>query len=590
MFNHLTSLKTLSLKGNKRKSIGNDCFMSLSNVQKLMLDNNQLAFIPNATFINLAKLDSLGLNGNMIENIEENTLIGLVKLEILDLGNNRLVNIHKRAFTHIANVNQVNMKNNRLYVLDPALFLGLTSLRLLYLDDNYLRSLADHTFNSLQELTVLRLTGNNFSSVNKETFSGLYQLKQLHLSSNQIKTIDTGSLTDLFQLKILCLDSNQLTHIYKRLLSYLKNLIRLDLSHNSLVFIEEGSFAVHPLLIFLNITNNLLTDFKNGLFTKKWSSKQVGGYHLNIIQLVAMDLHNNLLTSIPNLDWAMFPNLKRLVLSNNSIRSLETKTLLKLNKIKIDLRKNKIISTCSNQEILKSIAGISIQVDCTVNRQTYDIVKLICNEFKNKCYTIQYPKVNQVSVLKEGTIIKTLPAQLRIKFHYVFPQKDDNTCNSVSFIIAQKFTGTCDYELTLDKTENLIILKLYDSSELAFSRNGSVYSNSSRHLVQLSQMYYCFSMQFDNNVHFNIFHPQKLRGNATATSMYTLVSSTCIEGFRIENLQLEARTIHLREANKIVRHNAEETVSNSSKRSLCQVNLSGLFITLMTQYFVMLLL
>lgn len=115
-FNNQSSLKELSLNGNKLKWLKRNMFAGLVELVTLNLDRNEIHTIEDGTFVNLLKLWRLELRGNKLKSLSDNLFSGLPALGILDLSKNEIERVGN-ALPTSKNV-YIDISNNPINAID----------------------------------------------------------------------------------------------------------------------------------------------------------------------------------------------------------------------------------------------------------------------------------------------------------------------------------------------------------------------------------------------------------------------------------------------------------------------------------------
>lgn len=356
IFKNMTSLYSLSLKGNQIMSINSHAFSYLTNLLSLDLSSNSLTKLDGVLSL-LGKLTTLDLDNNKLSTITSSTLFGLLQLHHLNLDNNVLTTVDKDAFKYNPRLTVLSLNNNLLTAL-PSLAWS-PRIFAIYISDNKLSSLSETAFQNCTDIFYLDLSNNQIESINNVTFQNLTFLMKLNLANNSLSVIANGSFDYLVSLKYLILKHNNLTfeeNVYvdvvgsehMDLLTPLKNLLFLNLSTNAISRFDYGWFPRR--IVYLSLSNNSITtlptydrlldptpimhilDLANNNITKILPSQfppsleklllqknQIATVAANafseIPELEYLFLHNNLLTTLPQLDVGT--NLPTLTLRNN---------------------------------------------------------------------------------------------------------------------------------------------------------------------------------------------------------------------------------------------------------------------------------
>lgn len=280
-------------------------------VKYLNISNNEITDFPNlAAVYNLISLD---VSGNLLNKMSEDALYNLTKIEILNLSSNNFEEWFK---------------------LNPNFLLrGTPVLKTLDLSHNKFKSmnnLQTHELFISQSLEILILDNCEINSIHGRSFlSGLTNLQELQLNSNplmRLQNLVSQSLKKLF------ISNTQLMSIESIDLSSLTSLIYLRLSYNYRLKLSSTKI-VSDTVKYLDISYcNLLKPNIQGFPNLKKAIIS----HNTIRYLVSNEFVNN--TKLEYLD-----------LSYNNIGSLRTNTFRGLGLLKfLDLSWNEIATVPEN--------------------------------------------------------------------------------------------------------------------------------------------------------------------------------------------------------------------------------------------------
>ncbi|XP_032221201.2 leucine-rich repeat-containing protein 40 isoform X1 [Nematostella vectensis] len=261
------------------KSVSLDCedrWWDQVDLTKLILASNSLTEISGDVF-NLPALVLLDIHDNSLTTLPEE-IGSLSCLQKLNLGHNKISSL-------------------------PMSMAQLESLCSLKLEHNSFKSL-ECWLGSLRNLEELDVSYNMVSSL--PSLAGLKHLRTLNLSNNALETLPP-EFDHLQALDDLNISSNKICNFPE--LKNMKSLRRLDCRQNHLTSVP--SVGQCPSLKELYLAYNKIAEL---------DSKVFAGYS----GLTVLDLHDNLLTSIPE-DIIILRDLERLDLTNNDISGLPYK-------------------------------------------------------------------------------------------------------------------------------------------------------------------------------------------------------------------------------------------------------------------------
>lgn len=330
-FNNLTLLTELNLANNRIKQIKTNDFKGLLRIVEFNIQNNELQSVESRAFENF-KIKKLDLSYHSIEKLEKDQFAGMVSLEEIALGNNKLVSIRKEDFNDLKNLQTIEINYNLINSIDRNSFQNFKNLIHLNLRYNFLPSINDSLYVDLPKLFFIDLSNNLIKKVPSNSFKNLPELYQISLDSNEIKEIEQNAFLNLKSLRALILTNNRLVTIKSYYFKELKMLEYLYLYNNKIVSID--SFENFNPGFVLNISKNFITE------------------NMDKLNAITISLEKN---RIQNLQKFLKPNLKKLILSENLLETLDdylfekTKNLmyldLKMNIIKILTRK--LFSFCN---------------------------------------------------------------------------------------------------------------------------------------------------------------------------------------------------------------------------------------------------
>lgn len=284
----------------------------------------------------LTNLKLLDLSSNLLTSIPENALENLTNLEVL--------NLSKNLFT-----SWISLHPN--YLLRPA-----TALRVLNLSQNKFNTMGDLSSNEMfisATLDTLILENCDILTIHgKSPLGGLTAIRILKLAHNPIRRMQNLVSPTL---KSLDASHGQLTYLHNNDLRYLQSLVHLQISHNSRLVLSSAGTSLRSDSLrsldvsYCNLMQHSLGGFPN--LRKVVLSHNVirflNSYEfVNNTKLEYLDLSNNNIGSLRTDTFSGLKILKYLDLSWNEIANFPEESLLKLPSLnQINLSRNYLTRT-----------------------------------------------------------------------------------------------------------------------------------------------------------------------------------------------------------------------------------------------------
>ena len=253
---------------NPLSEIETGAFNQLSKLENLELAFTKLVELRATMWQGLTNLKVLDLRGNQITRVEDGCFRSLNQLQKLLLSGNTKIGLRTEMFAGLHNLKELLVVNvvdqGEELVLDQDLWGQLGSLEELSLLRNNIKLVPSHSFQCLGKLESLWLDYNKLSNIEADMWSGLTSLKSLSISNNWLATLTPGCLSPLTSLEELTLNNNYVSSIHPSALSGLSHLKMLNLKYNSLTTFGSDVFNPddfpdsngHPASLTLEIRNN----------------------------------------------------------------------------------------------------------------------------------------------------------------------------------------------------------------------------------------------------------------------------------------------------------------------------------------------
>ncbi|XP_013104271.1 uncharacterized protein LOC106084875 [Stomoxys calcitrans] len=241
-----TALAILHLKYN---SITNDLHFGTSDLQQLDLSFNQIHTVHHGMFDKMSSLTNLNLKGNGLTKVQADSFLTLKNLRHIDLSINELDQISSMVFYKNSELDVIRLNDNpRLSQLPTDGFRsynGYFTVYYLDISNCAISSLGHKTFSTMPHLATLKLAWNNINNLERDTFSALNKLNDLDLSNNLIAKLDELIFMNNNDMTKLNLAGNPIHKLSVRLFLPLHKLRELDVSDCELkTLLADNQFGV----------------------------------------------------------------------------------------------------------------------------------------------------------------------------------------------------------------------------------------------------------------------------------------------------------------------------------------------------------
>lgn len=160
-------------------------------VKEFYMDQTNLEMVRNNSFQYMTSLQTLSLRGNRITTIEIGAFVGLGRLQEVSLEDNLLATVHPGVFTFTPDLKLLRLGSNRLSTLATNLFSPMSVLEELHLENNLLTVVPTLAQTTLTELYLQR---NRIDTLRDGTFNALTGLRELHLEINDNLRLIEGNV------------------------------------------------------------------------------------------------------------------------------------------------------------------------------------------------------------------------------------------------------------------------------------------------------------------------------------------------------------------------------------------------------------
>lgn len=245
MFDKMTGLTNLNLKGNGITSIQSDSFMNLKNLRHIDLSINELDQISSMTFFKNTELDVIRLNDNpRLSQLPTDGFIssnGFFTVYFLDISNCAIGALGHKTFSTMPHLATLKLAWNNINNLDRDTFEYLHKLIELDLSNNLITVMDELMFMNNLDLTKLNLSGNPLRKLSVRLFLPLGKLRELDVSDCELHSLladaqyGVGNKYKFYDtLRTFNASANQIKKISSQDIKKFKNLRSLDISNNPL--------------------------------------------------------------------------------------------------------------------------------------------------------------------------------------------------------------------------------------------------------------------------------------------------------------------------------------------------------------------
>lgn len=211
MFNNLTQLQKLTLKGNNIDGLEG---LNLPTLLTLKVRENNLKSLRKTHFSGLVSLMELEISDSGTSDIEQDTFVAqknLVKIEIHSTKMNSLFNNMFNGSEKLEEVSIFNKLRNTSYISGEMLN-GVTSLKKVTISCG-LNSIPGLIFSTNYQLTSVNLANNHLKQLNAKLLSNLKELKHLKLNGNDVELIPEKFFDNNSKLQLIDLSGNKLKRL-----------------------------------------------------------------------------------------------------------------------------------------------------------------------------------------------------------------------------------------------------------------------------------------------------------------------------------------------------------------------------------------
>ena len=281
---------------------------------------------------------------------------------------------------------------------------------------NELKFLTGNLINNLEKLKVFSVQSNKLVYIHVDFFEKLTNLEKLYLNSNQLKIIS-------IEFQHLC------------------NLKELDLSFNLIYSISNNSFEKndHLRMLYLNnnnITNvNIFNSLKNLKHLRLQSNNisNINRAFKNIVQIEAINLSKNTITTLKSFDFEDLHKLVFLDLSNNLISEIKANAFKGTCSINYFQFSNNLInfeySNCKSKTYIENIKNnIILIIFCSIFSIVIFVLIVYIFFIKRKSNNL----IKLIKIENRKNIIKRVKSK-QIRRYILIKSISDPTCKQTCF-------------------------------------------------------------------------------------------------------------------------------------------------------------
>ncbi|XP_054737604.1 uncharacterized protein LOC129244038 [Anastrepha obliqua] len=274
MFDRMTGLTNLNLKGNGISSIQPDSFLALKSLRHIDLSINDLDQINSMVFFKNSELDVIRLNDNprlsQLPTDGFHSHSGFFTVYFLDISNCAIGALGHKTFSTLPHLATLKLAWNNINNLERDTFASLTKLTELDLSNNLIARLDELLFMNNNELTKLNLAGNPIRKLSVRLFMPLGKLRELDVSDCELASLLSENQYGMGRkykfydtLRSFNASSNQIKRVSSGDVRSFKNLRTLDISHNPLKCNEDFQDFISYVSLTPNLGTNKLPTLAN---------------------------------------------------------------------------------------------------------------------------------------------------------------------------------------------------------------------------------------------------------------------------------------------------------------------------------------
>ncbi|XP_074284267.1 uncharacterized protein LOC141608820 [Silene latifolia] len=313
----------------------------LSNLKELALSANNLSSIASSLRFP-SNLESVDLSYNQLSGKIPTLVEKLSKLRILDISYNPLEGtvLSEHHFTNLSSLTYVYMDHTMLTLNLSSDWVPPFQLECLFADNCKINGQLPPWLQTQKNLTYLKLSNANISGVMPSWFHTIQQLNIVDLSNNKL----SGS--PIFPIHFFTINLSNNT--FSGLLS-LSNSSKTEIYRQANYIYLQNNLIAGPLPKRLG---NLMPNIRNLILANNQIEGLIPNSLCQSTTLINLDLQDNSLTWLNPNWWGLgqiFPNLQRLSLSNNQIKSRIPDSLCQLPSLSVlDIKNNSLSGVIPN--------------------------------------------------------------------------------------------------------------------------------------------------------------------------------------------------------------------------------------------------
>ena len=234
----------------------------------LLLNNNSLTGLPKQAFQGL-RIHKLDLSDNLLGgSVSDQAFSGITGVAELMMDRCGLTSV-PTAVSTLEDLAKLSLRENQIISLPERIFSKLTQLKDLDLADNRIQFRSNFkSFEKLALLEILDLSRNNLYAVPLDALSALPSLKTLILENNVIQTLSEKVFAQNGNLTVLRLCNNPMLIIHPQAFSPLNKVETLEISDSKLTVFNLSNFGNKPKLRRLIMSNTAIDSVDAGLLNK----------------------------------------------------------------------------------------------------------------------------------------------------------------------------------------------------------------------------------------------------------------------------------------------------------------------------------
>lgn len=352
------------------------------------------------------------------------------------------------------------VQGSKLVFIKRGNFDNLLSLQNLILDHNQIEEIPAEAFDDLENLVRLDVSFNKLLTVDRDSFNGVKKLKILALNDNKIEKLSASIFRFNLALEFIALQNNHIKYIGCSMLKHLKKLKFVNFKMNDCIdlqFTEDSvsqidtrilSHCTPPTDVYCSFEASYLCKVVELLIENENTQIQeiIGNHHKgksndNVNELSIVDQS---IASFPVGFGRFFKNLKKILVRNSKLTSVDDNSFQSLQVTHLILANNEIVHVSSEafQKLKSSLEAIDLshnkisQLDTTTFNYLLKlkVLNLGHNKLQKLNGNIFVHNVNLEQLYLDNNKLKSINAYLMNNLRILkLADFTGNTCINMNF-------------------------------------------------------------------------------------------------------------------------------------------------------------